>query len=185
MQSVTEPRARVFCGLCLYCGLRKEEALGLKWTDIKGGKLTVNRAKTFLTNQPDPVEELKTGAANRPVPIPEPLRQILLDTPHVSQYIVTGANGNDITRSGFTRLWNSHVVEVVPFHITAHMLRHTYATSLYRAGVDLRTAQKLLGHSSIQMTADIYTHLEQEDAMKEAERLNDYFSKCSQNVVSG
>ena len=62
------------------------------------------------------------------------------------------------------------------FHITPHMLRHTYATTLYHAGVDLRTAQRLLGHSSIQMTADIYTHLEAEDGLKVAGRLNDYLA---------
>ena len=54
------------------------------------------------------------------------------------------------------------------------MLRHTYATTLYRAGVDLRTAQKLMGHSSIQVTADIYTHLEQEDSLHVADKLNEY-----------
>ncbi|HCJ60096.1 MAG TPA: hypothetical protein DHV95_05335, partial [Faecalibacterium sp.] len=44
----------------------------------------------------------------------------------------------------FTRLWNSHVAALVPFSLHPHMLRHTYATTLYRAGVDLRTAQKLM-----------------------------------------
>ena len=60
----------------------------------------------------------------------------------------------------------------LPVH--PHMLRHTYATSLYRAGVPLRAAQKLLGHSSIQMTANIYTHLEDEDSMAAAGKLDAY-----------
>ena len=59
--------------------------------------------------------------------------------------------------------------------------RHTYATTLYRAGVDLRTAQKLMGHSSIQVTADIYTHLEQEDSLHVADKLNEYLSGKSEN----
>ena len=57
----------------------------------------------------------------------------------------------------------------------------TYATTLYRAGVDLRTAQKLMGHSSIQVTADIYTHLEQEDSLHVADKLNEYLSGQSEN----
>ena len=61
------------------------------------------------------------------------------------------------------------------------MLRHTYATTLYRARVDLRTAQKLMGHSSIQVTADIYTHLEQEDSLHVADKLNEYLSGKSEN----
>lgn len=54
------------------------------------------------------------------------------------------------------------------------MLRHTYATTLYHAGIDLRTAQRLLGHSSIQMTANIYTHLEAQDSLAAALKLNNY-----------
>ena len=84
-------------------------------------------------------------------------------------------------RSRFTRLWNSHVAALVPFSLYPHMLRHTYATTLYRAGVDLRTAQKLMGHSSIQVTADIYTHLEQEDSLHVADKLNEYLSCKSEN----
>lgn len=103
------------------------------------------------------------------------------DTPHLSRYIVPAADGGDMTRSAFTRLWNSHVAALVPFSLHPHMLRHTYATTLYRAGVDLRTAQKLMGHSSIQVTADIYTHLEQEDSLHVADKLNEYLSGKSEN----
>lgn len=183
MSVVIEPRARVFCALCLYCGLRKEEALGLQWSDIQSNSLTVRRAMTFLNNQQDPVDDLKTKAAHRVIPIPDKLRAILLDTPHLSRYIVPASNGGDMTRSAFTRMWNSHVVSLVPFPLHPHMLRHTYATTLYRARVDLRTAQKLMGHSSIQVTADIYTHLEQEDSLHVADKLNEYLSGKSENSV--
>ena len=188
MLLVTEPRARAFCALCLYCGLRKEEALGLQWDDIESDRLTIRRAMTFLSNQQDPVDELKTKASRRVLPIPDKLRSVLLSTPHLSRYVVPAADGGDMTRSAFTRMWNTYVVAAVPFSVHPHMLRHTYATTLYRAGVDLRTAQKLMGHSSIQMTADIYTHLEQEDSLHVAGRLNEYLaeekSKSSQKVVS-
>ena len=176
MKAVTDPRALAFCALCLYCGLRKEEALGLQWADIDGGSLTVRRAVTFLTNQPDPIHELKTKAAHRTIPIPGPLREILLDTPHLGQYIITAADGGDMTRSAFTRLWNK-VKSAVPFHVSPHMLRHTYATTLYHAGVDLRTAQRLLGHSSIQMTADIYTHLQDADALAAGSQIDRYLTE--------
>ena len=138
-------------------------------------------AMTFLNNQQDPVDDLKTKTAPRVVPIPDNLRSVLLETPHLSRYIVPAADGGDMTRSAFTRLWNSHVAALVPFSLYPHMLRHTYATTLYRAGVDLRTAQKLMGHSSIQVTADIYTHLEQEDSLHVADKLNEYLSCKSEN----
>ena len=188
MQTVTEPRARAFCALCLYCGLRKEEALGLQWSDIAGDRLTVRRAMTFLNNQQDPVDELKAKAAHRTLPIPGKLRAILRDTPHLSRYVVPAADGAEMTRSAFTRMWDRHVAATVSFDLHPHMLRHTYATTLYHAGVDLRTAQRLMGHSSIHMTADIYTHLEQEDALHVAGKLDAYLesesAKSSQKVVS-
>ncbi|MCI9258344.1 MAG: tyrosine-type recombinase/integrase [Acutalibacter sp.] len=76
---------------------------------------------------------------------------------------------------------------------------HSYATNLYRAGIDLKTAQYLLGHSTTQMTANIYTHMEKEDAAasviqlerylsggsQEGSQARDDFSKSSQKVVSG
>lgn len=113
----------------------------------------------------------------------ESLNVDVVDTPHLSRYIVPASNGGDMTRSAFTRMWNSHVVSLVPFPLHPHMLRHTYATTLYRARVDLRTAQKLMGHSSIQVTADIYTHLEQEDSLHVADKLNEYLSGKSENSV--
>ena len=184
MQNVTNERARTFCGLCLYCGLRKEEALGLRWSDIENGKLTVNRAITFCGNRQDENHELKTRASHRTIPVPQRLQDILDVTPRLSAYVVPAADGSDMTTTAMSRLWSSHIQSVVPFHVHPHMLRHTYATTLYRAGVDLRTAQKLLGHSSIQMTADIYTHLEAEDAMAVSDKLDEYLNICSETKSS-
>ncbi len=62
------------------------------------------------------------------------------------------------------------------------MLRHTYATNLYRAGIDLKTAQYLLGHSTIQMTANIYTHMDKDDAATSITQLEQYLSGESQKT---
>lgn len=173
MQAVTEPRARAFCALCLYCGLRKEEALGLQWSDIGPDRLVVARAMTFGSNQQLPVDELKNKASYRMLPLPDKLCKVLDTTPRLSWYIVPAAGGAPMTRTAFSRLWG-RVRAAVDFEVRPHMLRHTYATTLYHAGVDLRTAQQLLGHSSIQMTAQIYTHLEAEDSLQVAGRLDAY-----------
>ena len=53
-------------------------------------------------------------------------------------------------------------------------LPHTYYTDLCRAGVDIRTAQRLMGHANISITADIYTHVDVNEIMKAGELLNQY-----------
>lgn len=180
MDQVTEPRARAFCALCLYCGLRREEALGLRWDDISAAcdRLVINRAVSFPagSNQPDPSMELKSKAAHRMIGIPKQLQAVLAKTPHLSDYVVPTSKGKVMTQSAFKKMWKNHIQSCYPEHIYPHMLRHTYATTLYRAGIDLRTAQQLLGHSSIQMTAEIYTHLEAEDGIAVTVRLEDYLS---------
>ena len=75
----------------------------------------------------------------------------------------------------FRRLWN-HVTNNVDFDLHPHMLRHTYATILYKAGIDLKTAQYLMGHSDIKMTANIYMHIENGVTASAANKLNNFLS---------
>ena len=167
--------------MCIYCGQRREEALGLRWTDIGPAGLIVARAVSFPagSNRHDPSMELKSPSANRIVPIPAALRLILAETPRASEYVVPNARGQIMTQSAYQKMWTTHVEPHFPLPIHAHMLRHTYATNLYRAGVDLRTAQQLLGHASIQMTANIYTHLEAADSLQVVDRLDNYFATAT------
>lgn len=179
LSSIAEPRAKVFCALCYYCGLRKEEALGLQWRDIGPAALVVSRAVTFAGgNQPDPSMELKNAASHRLVPVPAKLRAILDATPQLGEHVVTKADGGVMTQSAYKKMWVYYVAGVSLLPVHAHMLRHSYATCLYHAGVDLRTAQQLLGHASIEMTARIYTHLEAEDGLKVSGKLDDYFNSA-------
>lgn len=175
-------RALTFCALGLYAGLRREEILGLQWGDISDGKLTVNRAISFLANNSaDPDQSLKTKASHRTIPIPQPLSEILSNAERNSLYVVPSADGGMITYSSVKRLWDQAAIIVPGVH--PHMLRHSYATSLYHAGIDLKTAQYLMGHSDIRMTAEIYTHIADQDVAGSAEKISQYFLKSSQKVV--
>ena len=66
---------------------------------------------------------------------------------------------------------------VVIDNITAHMLRHTYATILFDANVDVKSAQKFLGHADIEVTLAIYTHLTKYKEDKAIEALNGHLDE--------
>ncbi|WOC31534.1 MULTISPECIES: tyrosine-type recombinase/integrase [Caproicibacterium] len=174
-------RALTFCALGIYAGLRRKEILGLQWGDLSGEKLTVNCAISFPGNhQADPDQSLKSKASHRTIPVPPQLAEIAAAV-RSSLYVVPAADGGMIVK----RLWQQATRLVSGAH--PHMLRRSYATSLYRAGVDLKTAQYLLGHSDIRMTAEIYTHIAQQNVAKSADKITAYFSsqksKSSQKVV--
>lgn len=59
-------------------------------------------------------------------------------------------------------------------HIRPHILRHSHANNLLKAGWDMSFIQKRLGHSSVQTTIDIYTHIDNE-SLRDA--FNGYLAK--------
>lgn len=73
--------------------------------------------------------------------------------------ILFNRNGFPLSPQSVRRIINKHLKQIdVKSHITPHMFRHTFATSLLEAGMDIRYIQSLLGHSSI-ATTQIYTHV--------------------------
>lgn len=80
-------------------------------------------------------------------------------------------------------------VPVIIDNITPHMLRHTYATLLCEAGIQLKTAQVWFGHSDVKLLMRVYADLRDEQDEREAQKLNAFLnsdtSRCSQTVVKG
>lgn len=210
-------KERTFIDLLYYTGIRRGEALALMASDIDfvNKKIIINKNLVMKDNISEIKQSPKTEAGNREVPMPDKLLASLKDymTSINSLYLFTMQNKNLMTSSSFRRFWDNILdkiniaaggekykrkdlqtdkektpLQLIANDITPHMLRHTYATNLYYAGIDIKTAQYLLGHSSIQMTMDIYTHLDNSKISNSADKLNAFFdsqnkSFDSQNIV--
>lgn len=76
-----------------------------------------------------------------------------------SGYFFTNQNATPLSDQAVRRMINKYCsLAAIELHITPHMFRHTFATSLLEADVDIRYIQEMLGHSSITVT-EIYTHV--------------------------
>ena len=74
-------------------------------------------------------------------------------------YFFVNQNGSVLSDQAIRRMINKYAsLAAIELHITPHMFRHTFATSLLEADVDIRYIQEMLGHSSI-TTTEIYTHV--------------------------
>ena len=184
--------------LLLYCGLRRGELIALTWGDIsiKNKNVTVNKAVVFNHNQSQ-IEKPKTAAGVRKVPIPDTIIEALKEYRKgmKSTMVCPAASGDMMSETAFKCAWASymHYLNIkaggvvasrsrpkltVIDNLTPHMFRHTYATILYNAGVDVKSAQRFLGHADINMTLKIYTHL---SAQKEQEAIASLNRHLSQN----
>jgi len=157
----------------LYSGLRKGEALALQYGDIdrETKTITVNKS-LYWENCKFKIKTPKTAAGYRKV--------ILLD--ELANKIPKGAKdkyvffkGDPLRRTTFDYHLDQYRKQK-GITCTFHQLRHAYATILFEAGIDEKSAQELLGHTSIAMTRDLYTHISKQKHDKTAAILNSYVS---------
>lgn len=163
----------LFALVCLYGGLRRGEALALRYEDIDREKreIRVTKAVEYIGNNPH-IKSPKTAAGVRVVPLLDPLADALQNKKH-GLLFPREEDGKPLTKTQYRKRWLRYC-EAIGHNITAHQLRHGYATILYEAGVPDKDAQELLGHSNIELTRDVYTHIRQAHRQETAKRLNDY-----------
>lgn len=188
---------RCFINLLLYTGMRKCEALALNVSDIDFKKKRIEVSKTLVSSKKVNCclqEYTKTTAGKRYIPISNTLYDILLEyTSGQSGILFKSKTGNYIGLSSFNGRWNRilqklQTVSETPLaaDITAHIFRHTYASDLYKAGVDIKQAQYLLGHDDIKTTLDTYTHFGYVDV--KMDKLESYYAAVKMqskgNIIS-
>lgn len=156
----------------MYTGLRKGEALALQYEDIDFENKIINVYKSVYheNNQPH-IKSTKTASGIRKVVLLDCLVDKL---PHknTKEYIFSGTD-KPLTNSQFECRWRKYKQET-GLDVTAHQLRHTFATILFEADISPKDAQNILGHSDISTTQNIYTHIRKSRATAITERLNNY-----------
>lgn len=149
--------------LMFYCGCRPSEAINAEYRDIQGDLLHIRGTKTENSDRFVPIPS-PLCARIRPVNQFDPISPNNRRARHTeSSYDrLTASLKRDMNISMGCKLYRNALVPPLPLasDFVPYNLRHTYCTDLARAGVDIRTAQKLMGHSNISITADIYTHIE-------------------------
>lgn len=186
--------------LFLICtGFRRGEALAVRWKDIdlKAGTITCDSAISHRSGTADTIP--KTENAYRSVPILPPILPAIKkpNGAKPTDYVFHGEDpSKPLSLATYDRRWmhyckdmgfvtdtpetrTSKQGKVYTVHnykstLTAHALRHGYATILFEADVDVYTAKKLLGHADISTTMAIYTHLREKKHHESVDRLRDY-----------
>ena len=165
----------LFALVCLYAGLRRGEALALCYEDIdrKAGVIHVTKAVEYVGNNAH-IKPPKTKAGERDVPLLAPLAAAI--PKEKEGLLFPREDGQLLTKTQYRKRWLRYC-EAIGCEITAHQLRHGYATILYEAGIADKDAQELLGHSSIAVTRDVYTHIRQSQKEATAKKLDKYLAK--------
>lgn len=171
-----------FAYFILYTGLRRGEALALRYSDIDFDNklITVNKSIYHKNNVPYE-KKPKTSAGIRSVVLLDNLIPLLKShkkTKDKSELVFGNEKGEWLTNGQFQSLWENYTKET-KLNITPHQLRHAYATILFEAGIDEKDAQELMGHTTIQLTRDIYTHISKSRKKITADRLNNFVSETS------
>jgi integrase len=153
--------------IMLYCGLRPHEVSIIQGKDIKDNVLHIRGTKTYFSD--------------RYVPIPNALFPYIPELDD-SEYLLKSVTGIAPTKKCHrTKLWNTFKKDLaklidVADDLTPYCFRHTYCTDLQDAGVPINVAKDLMGHSTIRLTADIYSHKTTASFNDSTAKINAYFS---------
>lgn len=159
--SQASPRLKDIVPFLLNTGLRWGELQFLEWSDVDWREKRINiRIK----------EEWSPKGGERKVPINEAAIHILRDLPRRSRWVFTTKTGKQVRQQGTWTAFKLACRKVGIEDATLHTLRHTFASHLVMAGVDLATISKLLGHKDISTTM-IYSHLSPDHLRQAVKRL--------------
>jgi len=171
LNTARTPQLKTFLTTVYSCGLRMSEALNLKVSDVDSERMTLR--------------VLGKGSKERFVPLPESTLGILREYwvthrnprllfPALGRRRNQGCTAEKPMAIGSVQGALRRVMAELPKikkHVTTHTLRHSYATHLLEAGVNIRLVQQYLGHSSL-VTTMIYLHVTEQGNDDATGRIN-------------
>lgn len=175
LESVKGDRLEALYVLLALTGLRRGEALGLRWCDVDfdAGRLAVVQTVVSV-DYAIQFSGPKTKAGRRSVALDKTTIAALRDHrrrqleersalgvpwPGQDDLVFSGLAGEPIHPGGFSDRFTRLVKRAKLPAIRVHDLRHTHATLALTAGVPAKVVQERLGHSSVALTLDIYSHV--------------------------
>lgn len=161
-------RERLYIQLLVYTGARRGEALALEWKDIDFTRKTVSitEAVHYDDGNTPTIGKTKSKAGVREVPLLTELEKVLMATKHTGRYIVGG--DKLISETAYQKMWG-RIKRTIDVHgATAHVFRHTFGSfACYMKGSNLKALQGIMGHSSIEVTMDIYCNAQEDREHKQ------------------
>jgi integrase len=189
LDSVTDTPFHIPVLLAVTTGMRRGEILALRWSDVdlERGTLAVTQTLEKSRRAGLQFKPPKTKRSRRNITLP-PITVDMLRSHRTAQaqlflrlgrgwnradLVCTKVDGGPINPNTLTSGFASLVRRTDIPAITFHGLRHTHATHLFQAGVHPKVAQERLGHSTVAVTLDLYSHVMpgmQEDAAMRVDR---------------
>ena len=181
-------------------GLRRSEAIGVRWSRIDWDKKTVlldTKIVEYKVNGEkvvEPVEEMKNKSSRRTLPLPEPVLEMLSEEKEkqalyrkmfkgsynrkYDDYVCVNELGELIKPSYVTQHFSDLLKKYGLRHIRFHDLRHTFASILIGQDVPLINVSNFLGHSDLSTTANIYAHLDKASKQGSADIITEILNKA-------
>lgn len=156
----------VFFNIAFYTGLRKGEIHGLQWNDIDGKYLSVNRSVAQKLIGDDVVTPPKNKSSVRTLQMPKALIAILDE--HRQRQKLLGIYSDEHRILGDKRSLRDTTIQNHNIKyakaagvktIRIHDFRHSHASFLANMGINIQEVGRRLGHSKIEMTWNVYSHL--------------------------
>lgn len=179
--------------ILIYTGMRISEFCGLTYKDVDFKRMTITISKQLQYHGANNywIEKCKTNSGLRTIPIPKNdielmrcfktlcsqarMRKNQPEVDGVKGFLYLSEAGKPLVAFQWAKkfeyavLHHNRIYKKELPKITPHICRHTFCSNMIKAGVNPKVVQYLMGHSSSEITLNIYTHIHLEDVIEELE----------------